>query len=107
MLTRKPSRKKVAARGTWKLQDAKARFSEVVRKAQTEGPQKVTLHDKEAVVIVAADQYARSDLAAADRRTGYDLVLAMQDARNMGLKIRPARVFPKYRPPVRFPDDRR
>ena len=35
----------------WSLQDAKAKFSEVVRLAQTEGPQVVTVHGREAVTI--------------------------------------------------------
>jgi antitoxin Phd len=35
----------------WSLQDAKAKFSEVVRLAQTEGPQIVTVHGREAVTI--------------------------------------------------------
>lgn len=38
----------------WQLQDAKAQFSQVVRLAQTEGPQRVTLHGKEVVTIVAS-----------------------------------------------------
>lgn len=37
---------------TWKLQDAKARFSEVVRRARAGEPQQVTLHGEEAVVVV-------------------------------------------------------
>lgn len=45
--------------GTWKLQDAKARLSEVVRRARTKGPQRVTLHGKDAVVVVAAEEFAR------------------------------------------------
>ena len=36
---------------TWSLQDAKARLSEVIRLAQTEGPQLVTVHGKPAVTI--------------------------------------------------------
>ncbi len=36
---------------TWKLQDAKARFSEVVRQAKAGEPQRVTLHGKEAVIV--------------------------------------------------------
>jgi prevent-host-death family protein len=107
MLTRKTRSKKMPPPGTWKLQDAKARFSEVVRLAQTEGPQRVTVHDREAVVIVDAGQYANSDLAEIDRRTGYELVLAMQEARKLGLKLKPLRVFPKYRPPVNFSGSRR
>ena len=37
----------------WKLQDAKARFSEVVDRALRDGPQIVTRHGENAVVIVA------------------------------------------------------
>ena len=37
---------------TWKLQDAKSRFSEVVRRARAGEPQQVTVHGKEAVVVV-------------------------------------------------------
>jgi antitoxin Phd len=41
----------------WKLQDAKARFSELVRKARAGAPQKVTLHGKDAVLVVDAERY--------------------------------------------------
>ncbi len=43
----------------WQLQNAKNRFSEVVQRAASEGPQEVTVRGKRAVVIVAADQYDR------------------------------------------------
>ncbi len=43
----------------WKLQDAKARFSELVRRARTEGPQRVTVRGQDAVVVIAADELAR------------------------------------------------
>jgi prevent-host-death family protein len=43
----------------WQLQDAKNRLSEVVRKARDEGPQVITLHGRDAVVVVAASEYAR------------------------------------------------
>lgn len=46
---------------TWKLQDAKARFSEVVERAVNDGPQLVTRHGKKAVVVVSYDQFARED----------------------------------------------
>jgi prevent-host-death family protein len=39
----------------WSLQEAKAKFSEVVRRAQSEGPQMVTVHGKNAVVVSAAE----------------------------------------------------
>lgn len=43
----------------WKLEDAKARFSEVVRRAESEGPQMVTVRGREAAVVLSADDYAR------------------------------------------------
>ncbi len=45
--------------GRWRLQDAKARFSELVRHVQEKGPQRVTVHGKDAVVVVAADEWDR------------------------------------------------
>jgi len=41
----------------WKLQDAKAHFSRLVREARELGPQRVTLHGKDAVVILSAEDY--------------------------------------------------
>ena len=43
----------------WQLQDAKNRLSEVVRKARQEGPQVITLHGRDAVVVVSARDYRR------------------------------------------------
>ena len=44
---------------SWQLQEAKQRLSEVVRDAQTKGPQVVTRHGEEVAVIVAMDDYRR------------------------------------------------
>jgi hypothetical protein len=44
---------------TWQLQEAKSRFSEIVDRTLTEGPQMVTRRGEEAVVILAADEYRR------------------------------------------------
>lgn len=43
----------------WQLQDAKARFSEVFRRARTGAAQVVTRHGSEAVVIVRAEDFER------------------------------------------------
>jgi len=48
-----------AAKGAWQLQDAKARFSELFRRARSEGPQRITRQGKEAVVMIADEQYER------------------------------------------------
>lgn len=41
----------------WKLGEAKAKFSELIRLATSGQPQRVTVHGKDAVVIVAADAF--------------------------------------------------
>lgn len=43
----------------WQLQEAKNRLSEVVRKAQDEGPQVITLRGDDAVVVIAASDYQK------------------------------------------------
>lgn len=50
-----PPTRAVAAtpRRVWKLEDAKARFSEVVQLALSEGPQRVTRRGRPAVLVVA------------------------------------------------------
>ena len=45
--------------GYWVLQDAKARFSELVRKVRSEGPQHVTVHGRDEVVVIAAEEFRR------------------------------------------------
>jgi prevent-host-death family protein len=44
---------------SWQLQEAKQKFSEVVRRALTSGPQVVTRHGRAAVVVVSAEDYGR------------------------------------------------
>ena len=44
---------------TWQLQTAKARFSELFRRARTEGPQVVSRQGKEQVVVLPAEQFAQ------------------------------------------------
>lgn len=43
----------------WQLQEAKNRFSEVVRKASEDGPQTVIKHGKDSVVVLSADDYRK------------------------------------------------
>jgi prevent-host-death family protein len=57
----------------WKLEDAKARFSELVRQARESGPQRVTVRRKDAVVVVSAEEYDRL-VARAEKKTLYSLL---------------------------------
>ena len=44
---------------SWQLQAAKARFSELFRRARSEGPQYVTRQGKDAVVVIPAEEFDR------------------------------------------------
>lgn len=103
MLTRNHQPKKRPLPAAWRLQDAKARFSEVVRRARSEGPQHVTVHGKEAVVVVSANDFKKAQLLA-NEKTGAAFVEAMQQARKLGLRLKPFRYYPVYRAPVVFED---
>ena len=67
---------KAHERATWRLQDAKARFSELVRKARSEGPQHVTVHGREAVVVLSEAEFRRLK----GSRSGRSLVELLADS---------------------------
>jgi len=82
--------------GQWQLQEAKARFSEVVRRAKQEGPQHVTVHGREEVVVIGADDFRR----LAGERSGQVLVDALQTSPHKSTSIGP----PRFRMRVRDVD---
>ncbi len=47
------------ARGAWAVQDAKARFSELLDVAASEGPQMVTKRGQTTAVVVSIDEWRR------------------------------------------------
>src|ERR1700758_969369 len=79
--------------GYWLLQDAKARFSELVRKVRSEGPQHVTVHGRDEVVVIAAEEFRRLKGSI----TGKALIAAMQASPHRDIDIEPRGV----RMPVR------
>ncbi|SRR5581483_2336346 len=87
---------KATARGKWALQDAKACFSEVVRMAKREGPQRITVHGREEVVIVSVEEYRRSK----GQPTGEALVRLLRNSPLRNVKIERTRT----RGPVRDVD---
>jgi prevent-host-death family protein len=44
---------------TWQLQEAKARLSELVKKAEKEGPQCITVHGHSTAVVISPKEYER------------------------------------------------
>lgn len=91
-MTRKSTIKAVspiqAQLGRWRLQDAKARFSELVRLAHSEGPQHVSLHGRDAVVVVDAAEFQRLK----GDHSGQLLIDALQASPHREIDIEPSRV---------------
>jgi prevent-host-death family protein len=50
----------------WQLQEAKNKFSNLVDKAHHDGPQVVTKHGKESVVIIAIEDYKKLNKPKSD-----------------------------------------
>jgi antitoxin Phd len=44
---------------TWQVQEAKTRLSELIERAEKEGPQTITKHGKAKAVVVSADAYEK------------------------------------------------
>lgn len=68
------------------LQDAKARLSELVRKARSEGPQHVTVHGRDELVVIAAEDFRRLK----GERTGQALINALQASPCREIDLTPA-----------------
>ena len=86
-LTKPRRRARRSKSGHWLLQDAKARFSELVRRVRSEGPQRVTVHGRDEVVVISAEEFRRlkGDL------TGESLIAAMQALPHRDIDIEPGR----------------
>jgi antitoxin Phd len=61
----------------WDQQQAKAKFSEVIRRARSEGPQLVTTRGARPVVVISADDYV--DLVEHKPASFRDLLLPGDD----------------------------
>ncbi len=68
----------------WTVAEAKAKFSELINRAKSEGPQKITRHGRTTVVIVAAEDWERK----AERKGNLAEFLAASPLRSAGLKLR-------------------
>lgn len=75
----------------WQLQEAKNRFSEVVERAIKDGPQTVTKHGKDAVVIVSAEQFQRDSATGKTHGQSLAEFLLQSPLRGARLRIRRAR----------------
>lgn len=85
---RPPRRPKGNRPGTWTLQDAKARFSDVVRRARTEGPQHVTVHGRETAVVLSEEAFVRLQ----GGQTGVALIEALRSSPHRDIDLETAPV---------------
>jgi prevent-host-death family protein len=100
MLTRRSKTRRTVRTASWKVQDAKARFSEVIRRARAKGPQSILLHGKEVAVVVDKEEFDRLSGSAG---TGEAVIDAFRDQRlGDDFVIEPISVTSPSRPPVAF-----
>jgi prevent-host-death family protein len=64
--------------------EAKAKFSKLLDKAKSEGPQKITKHGRTTAVVVAAEEWERK----AKRKGNLAEFLASSPVRRSGLKVK-------------------
>jgi prevent-host-death family protein len=71
----------------WPLQDAKAKFSELVRRVRSDGPQHVTLHGVDTVVVISAELFRKLK----GEPTGERLIEVMQSSPLKEIELQPPR----------------
>lgn len=68
----------------WTVAEAKAKLSEVIEHAQTQGPQTITRNGRRAVVVVDAEEWERKT----KRRGNLAEFFAASPLRGSGMKVR-------------------
>lgn len=76
---------------SWTVAEAKAKFSEVVEKARTAGPQTITKNGRKAAVIVSAEEWERKT----HRVGNLTEFFAASPLPDSGLKVRRAKGAPR------------
>ncbi len=75
----------------WTVAEAKAKFSEIIQRAMSEGPQTITRKGRTAAVVVGADEWQRKT-----RRVGnLAEFFAASPLRGSGLKVRRLKKHPR------------
>jgi antitoxin Phd len=77
---------------SWQLQEAKQRFSELVRRALDEGPQVVTRRGEEVVVVVPAEEFRRMSEQKPDFK---EYLMSAPEGLELIVPERPPNDFPR------------
>ena len=75
----------------WTVAEAKAKFSEIIERAMSEGPQTITRNGRTAAVLVGAEEWQRKT----QRLGSLAEFLAESPLRESGLKIRRLKERPR------------
>lgn len=76
---------------SWTVAEAKSKFSEMIERARSEGPQTITRNGRKAAVVVGAEEWQRKT-----KRTGkLAEFLAASPLRGSGLKVRRLKERPR------------
>ncbi len=77
---------------SWQLQEAKQKFSELVRRALEDGPQVVTRRGEEVVVVVPAEEFRR---LTADKPDFKEYLMSAPEGLELIIPERPPNDFPR------------
>lgn len=77
---------------SWQLQEAKQKFSELVRRVLDEGPQVVTRHGEEVVVVVPAEEFRRMSEQKPDFK---EYLMSAPEGLELIIPERPPNDFPR------------
>lgn len=77
---------------SWQLQEAKQRFSELVRRTLEEGPQVVTRHGEEVVVVVPAEEFRRMSKQKPDFK---EFLMSAPEGLELIIPERPPNDYPR------------
>lgn len=80
---------------TWQLQEAKGKFSEVVKRAQSQGPQNITVHGEPVAVLMSRRDYLKLsqpkpslvELLRASPLVGSDLKISREQTPTRKIKL--------------------
>lgn len=80
---------------TWQLQEAKGKFSEVVKRAQSQGPQNITVHGEPVAVLISRRDYLKLthpkpsfvEMLRASPLVGSDLKIAREQTPTRIIKL--------------------
>jgi prevent-host-death family protein len=68
----------------WTVAEAKARFSELLQRAEAEGPQRITRHGRTTAVVVSPSEWEKKN----ERKENLAEFLMNSPLRNSGLRVK-------------------